>query len=82
MFLSGALSLSADESVDVISQTEMGDGYPDIIIDNTRNREAVLLELKKAAGNKFSQLEKRAEAALDVDALVREALDGIEQIRL
>ena len=25
---------------------------------------------------------ERAEAALDVDALVREALDGIEQIRL
>ena len=65
MFLSGALSLTADESVDVISQTEMGDGYPDIIIDNTRNREAVLLELKKAAGNKFSQLEKRAESALE-----------------
>ena len=65
MFLSGALSLTADESVDVISQTEMGDGYPDIIIDNTRNREEVLLELKKAAGNKFSQLEKRAEAALE-----------------
>ncbi len=65
MFLSGVLSITSAEDIDVISQIEEGDGYPDIIIDNTRNREAVILELKKADGKKYSQLEKWAEEALD-----------------
>ncbi len=65
MFLSGVLSMTAEENIDVISQIEKGDGYPDIVIDNKRNREAVILELKKSDGQKFSQLKKWAEDALD-----------------
>ncbi len=65
MFLSGVLSMTSDEDIDVVSQIEKGDGYPDIIIDNTRNREAVILELKKSDGKKYAQLEKWAEEALD-----------------
>ena len=65
MFLSGVLSMTSDEDIDVISQIEKGDGYPDIVIDNERNREAVILELKKSDGRKYSQLEKWAEDALD-----------------
>jgi hypothetical protein len=65
MFLSGVISMTAEENIDVISQIEKGDGYPDIVIDNKRNREAVILELKKSDGQKFSQLKKWAEDALD-----------------
>ncbi len=65
MFLSGVLSMTSDEDIDVISQIEKGDGYPDIVIDNERNREAVILELKKSDGRKYSQMEKWAEDALD-----------------
>ncbi len=65
MFLSGVLSMTAEENIDVISQIEKGDGYPDIVIDNKRNREAVILVLKKSDGQKFSQLKKWAEDALD-----------------
>ncbi|WP_406038739.1 AAA family ATPase [Succinimonas sp.] len=65
MFLSGVLSMTAEENIDVISQIEKGDGYPDIVIDNKRNKEAVILELKKSDGQKFSQLKKWAEDALD-----------------
>ena len=65
MFLSGVLSITSDEDINVISQIEKGDGYPDIVIDNERNREAVILELKKSDGRKYSQLEKWAEDALD-----------------
>uniref|UniRef100_UPI00386964A8 AAA family ATPase n=1 Tax=Succinimonas sp. TaxID=1936151 RepID=UPI00386964A8 len=65
MFLSGVLSMTAEENIDVISQIEKGDGYPDIVIDNKRNREAVILELKKSDGQKFSQLKKWADDALE-----------------
>ena len=65
MFLSGVLSMTAEENIDVISQIEKGDGYPDIVIDNKRNKEAVILELKKSDGQKFFQLKQRAEDALN-----------------
>ena len=65
MFLSGALSMTSEEDIDVISQIEKGDGCPDIVIDNERNREAVILELKKSDGRKYAQLEKWANDALD-----------------
>ena len=65
MFLSGALSMTSEEDIDVISQIEKGDGYPDIVIDNERNREAVILKLKKSDGRKYAQLERWANDALD-----------------
>ncbi len=65
MFLSGALSMTSEEDIDVISQIEKGDGCPDIVIDNERNREAVILELKKSDRRKYAQPERLANDALD-----------------
>lgn len=65
MFLSGVLSITSDDDLDVKSQIEQGDGYPDIIIDNLMRREAVILELKKADGREISKLKSAAGTALE-----------------
>lgn len=65
MFLSGVLSITSDDDLDVKSQIEQGYGYPDIIIDNLRRREAVILELKKADGRELSKLKSAAGTALE-----------------
>ena len=68
-FVLGALSAVVNGR-DISSNTESGQGYPDITIKNDKTRKAVVLELKRADVK---------DTPADVDDLVTAALAQIEE---
>ncbi len=67
-FLIGLLSGVASNSIKVKSQTEKGDGYPDIVIEITKPQNegdtVIILELKRTQSDSDAELENQCKIAI------------------